>query len=46
MYEASSFNKFVKFAVIDYAINCERITPVPINDERTIFSENSVPLFK
>ncbi|CEP16020.1 hypothetical protein [Parasitella parasitica] len=23
----------MKFALIDYAINCERITPVPVNDE-------------
>ncbi|KAG1463869.1 hypothetical protein G6F56_005198 [Rhizopus delemar] len=45
-YEQNLFNKFMKFALMDYAINCERITPVPINDERTIFSENIVPLFK
>lgn len=45
-YEQNLFNKFMKFALIDYAINCERITPAPVNDERTIFSENIVPLFK
>ncbi|GAA5804672.1 hypothetical protein HPULCUR_010175 [Helicostylum pulchrum] len=28
-YENSPFNKFMKYALID----CERITPVPINDE-------------
>lgn len=44
-YEQNLFNKFMKFALIDYAINCERITPVPVNDKRTIFSENIVPLF-
>ncbi|KAI8878561.1 hypothetical protein K501DRAFT_277391 [Backusella circina FSU 941] len=37
---------FMKFALIDSAINYERITPTPVNDERTIFAENIVPLFK
>jgi hypothetical protein len=45
-YERNSFNKFIKFACIDYAINCERITLTLLNDERTIFFENVVPLFK
>lgn len=45
-YIKNPFNQFLKFACIDFAINCERITPPPINDERTIFFENVVPLFK
>ncbi|CAO3697349.1 unnamed protein product [Rhizopus stolonifer] len=45
-YQKNLFNKFIKFACIDFAINCQRITPTPINDERTILFENVLPLFK
>jgi hypothetical protein len=45
-YESNKFNRFMKFAMLDFAINCERITPIPVNDERTIFSEVIIPLFK
>jgi hypothetical protein len=43
-YQQNVFNRFIKFVFIDYAINCD--TPAPVNNERTIFFENLLPIFK
>ncbi|EIE83717.1 hypothetical protein G6F46_000362 [Rhizopus delemar] len=41
-----SFNRFLKFSLIDFAVNMKRITPVPIMDERTTFVETVSQMFK
>lgn len=45
-YDRSAFNRFVKFTMLDFAINYKRITPMPLNDERTLFDEIVVPLLR
>lgn len=42
----SNFAKFVKFVLIDFIINTMRITPFPTNEERTLYVEHIVQLFK
>lgn len=42
----SNFAQFVKFSLIDFVINTMRITPIPLNDERTLYVEHIVQLFK
>ncbi|KAI8969908.1 hypothetical protein BDF20DRAFT_888377 [Mycotypha africana] len=41
-----SFNRFMKFSLIDFAVNIKRINPMPIMDERTIFVETVSQMFK
>lgn len=41
-----SFNRFLKFSLIDFAVNLKRITPMPVMDERTIFIEIFSQMFK
>lgn len=36
---SSNFNRFLKFTLLNFIINTMRITPMAINDERTIFVE-------
>lgn len=42
----SKFAHFVKYSLIDFIINTMRITSIPINDERTMYVEYIVHLFK
>lgn len=42
----SKFAHFVKYLLIDFIVNTMRITPIPINDERTMYVECIVQLFK
>ncbi|KAI8362614.1 hypothetical protein BD560DRAFT_425864 [Blakeslea trispora] len=41
-----SFNRFLKFSLIDFAVNMKRTTPIPIMNERTIFVETASQMFK
>ncbi|KAG2202150.1 hypothetical protein INT47_008122 [Mucor saturninus] len=38
------FNQFMKYSLIDFTINSMRITPIPANDERTMYVEYIVPI--
>lgn len=40
------FNQFMKYSLIDFTISSMRITPIPINDERTMYVEYIVPIVK
>lgn len=40
------FNQFMKHSLIDFTINSMRITPIPTNDERTMYVEYIVPIVK
>lgn len=41
-----TFNQFMKYSLLDFSINLMRITPVPKNDERTMYVEYVVPMVK
>ncbi|KAG1019349.1 hypothetical protein G6F26_010194 [Rhizopus arrhizus] len=41
-----SFNRFLKFSLIDFAVNMKRITPMPVMDERTMYVETISQMFK
>ncbi|CEG69279.1 hypothetical protein RMATCC62417_05379 [Rhizopus microsporus] len=43
---SSDFNRFIKYSMIDFGINMLRISPMPTNDERTMFVEVVVQLWK
>lgn len=42
----SDFNHFIKISMIDFEINMLRISPMPTNDERTMFVKAVVQLWK
>jgi hypothetical protein len=42
----NSFVEFVKFALIDYILNLKKIRPYKPKDERTIYCEIFIPIFK
>ena len=41
-----SFNRFLKFLLIDFGVNMKRITPMPVMDERTMYVETVFQMFK
>ncbi|RCH92579.1 hypothetical protein CU097_001910, partial [Rhizopus azygosporus] len=43
---SSDFNRFTKYSMIDFGINIPRISPMPTNDERTMFVGVVVQLWK
>lgn len=42
----NTFIEFVKFAMIDFILNCKRPGPYNNNDERSVYCEVFIPLFK
>lgn len=40
------FNLLIKYSRVGFIINSMRITPTPVNDERTMYAESIVPVVK
>ena len=40
------FNQFMKYSLIDFTINSMGITPIPTNDERTMYVGYIVPIVR
>ncbi|KAI8063094.1 hypothetical protein BDF21DRAFT_369139 [Thamnidium elegans] len=45
-YSKNELISFMKYTFIDFHANCQRPVPVPINNERTIYVEFFIPMFK
>lgn len=45
-YKKNELILFMKYTLIDFHTNCQRPVPVPINNERTIYVEFFIPIFK
>jgi hypothetical protein len=43
---ASKFNRFIKFPMVEFGVNVLGISSMPLNDERTMFVEVVVQLWK
>lgn len=44
--DTNKVNQFMKFSLIDFTVNTMRITSILVNDERTMYVEYIVQLFK
>ncbi|KAL9551609.1 hypothetical protein MBANPS3_004186 [Mucor bainieri] len=45
-HKGDGFIQFMKFTLLDFWANTHRPIPIPINNERTVFVEAFVPIFK